>query len=348
MSTTTSCLQYFDTSQVCTDPDRTDNEKYCSGCDSSVYEGNNWEDHKCKATFSNILFSQGTGIYDSNNIFRLQEDVNHLYEQWLALGNTLTEPNAAGYSTFQSKLLNLCTDSTSTPGVCDNFLCNQVCPSVEYSDLSTFLGSWCGCYTPPPEAQRSIYEQNIPSTAVEPNSDRGLAPCYPTCHQLDTVQLYDLSTGEPYTCSNNVCVLDQVVVDSDDPVNVNLTTICSQCLGGDSACSCIVSSDQEDLINTVGGQLEFNTICGANSVCYIINDDQTTTAVNCDELVNSPEAITGGSVALWILIVILIAVAIISIIWMIVSMYKMPKQKNMKVQAQNSHIQSNYENAVLT
>jgi hypothetical protein len=320
---TDSCLSYRNPTNVCTDSERGPLEKFCSGCDGQVFEGDNWQQFSCPAVFSSILFERGTGNYDSSQIFRVQEDVNSLFEAWQRQGNSFQEPGSEGFSTFQNKLLQLCLDSNSTPGVCDNFLCNQVCGELSYEDLADFWGNWCGCYVRPPTNQEELYQNSIPVSAVSPNSDRGIFPCYPSCHQVDTVQLYDLDQGEAYTCSSNVCVIDSVVVEAaSSNASINVSSICSQCLNNDSTCRCIVSSPSSDLIDNSAEQLEFNTICGENSICYLINDDSSLTAVDCSELVNSPEAVSRNLTLSVIILVVALVIIIIFFVWLISSVVK--------------------------
>jgi len=167
---------------------------------------------------------------------------------------------------FTEKLIDYCR-SSKTPGACDTFLTGY-CGGFTVSDRARvsadpFLTTVCGCYVPPDASILEYTNGSVTNPVACANTPNPGAACDGLCRPSTTIKKSCLASGELFTCPQNVCVIDQVSVDSSRSRtgDVNLNTICSGCEKG---CVCITEVDASDAALNVN----INQVCGEASVCF--------------------------------------------------------------------------------
>lgn len=246
-----------------------------------------WQLNDCPSILAGVLnkLPDSTIGYNYTNLPRAQDDVQQLFCQYLStniLTDSTTDPQ---YNPFQNTLLSLCNDPR-LPGVCDKALSSRVCTGVTRSQATTgrVYADFCGCYVPP-----------------DPNyvSATGNTACDPLCHRVSTVQRSNPLTGQLTTCSNNICVIDNVsiTVNQSDVANgVNFDQVCGGCNEPNHPCECIISGvDVTTTMSTVGLGSQYSQLCGPNSQCLQINDDNTVTQIDCAAANPNNATISSGS-----------------------------------------------------
>jgi len=313
------CQDYLPIDNVCSDPKRSQVEKGCAGCNlSGSALVQYWAQNNCVDVFSDILFTgpDGEREYNQNNLARVQENVNHLFETYRET-NKITNVGQSGYSFFQESLRAMCQNTAQTPGVCSNYLCNRLCPQYTYDDMGNQLAiaDWCGCFIDPPSDELSVYQ------------DAGVQ-CYPLCHRASTIQQYNSTNGRPLTCSGQVCVIDDVSFNLEQSTigEVNFNVMCPGCPvtsnpdnpDETNLCKCIISSqDLPEVLAEEGINANFSNYCGPNSACYVLQTDGTLDQVECDQFTTEPPPEQFPWTLFWFLIVIIVvgilaALAIVS------------------------------------
>lgn len=184
----------------------------------------------------------------------------------------------SGAPDFVETLIAYCR-SDKTPGACDTFL-QGYCGDLTLDDRARvsadpFLTAVCGCYIPPdpailPYSNGSV--TNPVACATEPNPG---AACDALCRPSTTIKRSCQASGELFLCPQNVCVIDQVSVNSSRSRtgDVNLNTICAGC---ETGCVCITEVDASDEALNVN----INQVCGDASVCFQRTGD-TAEPVTC-------------------------------------------------------------------
>lgn len=306
-------------------------ERLCSGCGANTIDDlvATWSDKKldCHGVFSNILYGPE---YQPANLRQVNADFYYLMKTQAMdkFGCKFdgTDDNKSCQD-FNNMMLKLCRDndqSRPVPGICDNFLCHSFCPNIDYSELSSSSEklNWCGCYTLPEDDVSTSLNQNLRNAVTtvcdtsSPTSEVNAVPCYPLCHQISTVQLYQASLGCRYQCNSNICVIDDVTINAFESKvgGVSLTQICPDCSLGGGICECIISSDDmssafDDLVI----ESSFNQYCGSNSVCYSVDDTGNLSPVDCDSFVQSIN-VTPMSTIIPITLIVILLIAVIIII----------------------------------
>lgn len=145
------------------------------------------------------------------------------------------------------------------PGLIQDALKQDICSgkSAEQISKNPALVKWCGCHLPDDEYEVYSELYNIPPQ------------CSPLCNRRDTIPI--ISVGDkPVLCEQNVCIMDQTVVNIIDSTiggGVDFDQICGSCPEG-SICSCVASSNEIDIeSSTIGGNfVPIAQRCGA-SLC---------------------------------------------------------------------------------
>lgn len=330
----TSGTATYDLVSIQNDPTKTTAERQCAGLGQTAglngTLSSTWEKNRCESIYQGILFTTSSSkgsyfAYNPDNLSRVSGDMYGTLSTVFGTdgsGFDLTESNA-----FQNVLLNVCKSTTSVPGACDHYLCNVLCPRYTYDEIShtPSIANWCGAYIPPPPSETSIYYQQLnPAAVVPPNNpgdpDVGVIPCFPL-YKATTVQLFQPSTGQPYFCNNNVCVIDDVLIESDQAsgTNVQYTQVCPGCTNDpDTICTCIISSsDLTGTINDMGISTTFNQYCGTNSVCYEADATGNLTPVQCGNFTSNTNVQAFSSAIPWIVTAIVIFIVIVVILVLI-------------------------------
>lgn len=220
-----------------------------------------WAQNDCLGAYGQELNTLPGNILGYNNDAQptVQGCVDDLFTTYLNT-NTLTDNvTSPQYSPFQETLIALCANET-LPGICTQFL-TSYCAGFTRTEVtnSPVLTDLCGCYTPPNPNYLSI--TNNPA-------------CDPLCHNVSTSQQLDSSgTGALQKCSQNVCVIDNEVVNavnSRSANGVNFTNICSNCnTNSNAGCLCIVAGvSVADTLSSIGIGDNIQQFCdGTGSVC---------------------------------------------------------------------------------
>lgn len=229
-----------------------------------------WSTFPCTDIYGDILYTSSTGIREYNpcNLARVQADIDHLMTEYTTTyGFDFTsKTDSAKYNPFQENLIQLCSSPT-VPGGCDLFLTNY-CSQFTREEIGSdsVRANMCGCYAPP------LY----PTQTLAPQ-------CDPICHLVNTSQRAQPCNGTITSCSNTVCVLDDVNINL---VNSNVETafqqICPDCDNSTMPCTCIISGvNIVNTLDTAGVGVSYLQYCGKNSQCYRENAAGVLTQVQC-------------------------------------------------------------------
>ena len=266
----------------------------CSG-DHGRISGSNlfniWENvYNCPQAYSNkINTSQNVLNYNKENQASAQEDVNLLFINYQTTNTITDDVTSPEYSTFQETLLDLCIDP-ALPGICGKYL-NDYCASFtrEQVQNSPTLIEFCGCYTDP--------NQNYLKYTKDPS-------CDPLCHRSTTSQKANDNTGEILICPENVCVINDVVINTintDVANGINFTSVCGGCAGTSGptgvtgpGCFCVVSADINGSVaqtmGSIGISINFDQFCGGNSVCLTEDQEGNIVSENSCQNINFNDA----------------------------------------------------------
>lgn len=271
----------------------------CSGA-SGTLSGTNlfayWDANNCPAAYSAAINTSPTGtlVYNPNQQLVVQAKVTELFNNYLQSHMLTDDVTSPSFNPFQFTLLNLCIDPT-LPGICGDFLtnyCTQACSTdstVEECRTrvanSPTLTNFCGCYVPPDPDYLSytlgstgclIGSSGCTAGCTAGNTGcTGQPACDPLCHRALTSQRAYQPTGTIIKCPQNICVIDNVVINasqSNIPGGVNFNTVCSGCGGASGAdgCLCIVSGvNVSQTFAQIGVGTNFNQFCGGSSVCLV-------------------------------------------------------------------------------
>lgn len=282
---------------------------YCSGLNNTLDDDyfNCWEKVGCHQIFSDAIFTNPSGLreYNLNGLLNAQAAATTLLTKYFT-SYKLTYPNIAGYNPFQVQLYNLCTDSANTPGVCQAYLAGDtsICKTKTYDQMSTDFNfvNWCSCFIPPDSQSKQVYDSPVnavitscspnPTTITYQGENIGNVPCYPLCHQVESIQLYQPDSGCKYECNSDVCIISDVSINQKDATGntgtVRFTQVCPGCTIHNE-CVCIISSsDLQDSMKELGIRSSFNQYCGYNANCYVIDETGNLQSVPCgDYLANA-------------------------------------------------------------
>jgi hypothetical protein len=221
-----------------------------------------WQNNDCLAAYSTYLYNNNGNLqYNPDAQPELQGCVSSLFNSYLQnydLTDNVTDPR---YNNFQETLFQLCT-ADNVPGVCTTFL-SSYCNSFTREQItnSAVLTNLCGCYTPPD------------STFLNITHNPG---CDPLCNRiLTSKKLLNTTDDTLESCEQNVCVIDDVVVNALNSRSANGLTISSICTGcGDSGCLCVIAGTNiPSTLNNIGVGVNFQQFCGTNSTCITQDDN---------------------------------------------------------------------------
>jgi hypothetical protein len=184
---------------------------------------------------------------------------------WIGGNYSLTTPGKPGYTPFLDVLLDAC---RQIPGACyptQQNMCSQ-CSRTEIQENQA-IQQFCGCVAPP-TTQSDFYSNIIGN----------LAPaCDPICNRSNTVKNVDPNTGYLLQCQANVCVIDNVIINSIDTQGVSptFTQVCPSCANGTGNCLCIIDATFDNTVTSIQGTdgfpintaARFTQYC-PNSQCY--------------------------------------------------------------------------------
>lgn len=243
--------------------------------------------HGCPESVSNFINSSPTPIpgnctiqYNKHAADYARKQVDYFLKQYTdkyEFTDSVTNPKR---SPLQEVIVEMCRNPT-TPGICDSFL-TPFCKKYNREQISSsnILTSLCGCYTTPdPEFQK--YAKGTPGcltgvidvchgcTSNDPNCV-SIPACDPLCKLPGTVKQVS-SEGRLLTCPQNVCVIDNVIINdrnSQIPGGINFNTICSGCSdGAPGTCLCVINSPQTTLAKI--GVASYIQMCGEESTCLV-------------------------------------------------------------------------------
>ena len=255
-----------------------------------------WDTIPCVTVYSDILNTapDGTRGYNPSNLARIQTDINTLmtnYQTEYDLQFT-SDTSSPKYNSFQEQLFGLCS-SRLVPGGCDLFLTNYCSQYTrEQIEKDKALATLCGCYAPP----------QFSTTTIPPR-------CDPICHLEGTAQLSDPCTGIVKSCSNTVCVINDVNISLvDTNTSIAFTQICPACSNTDP-CTCIISGiNIVDTLNKSGAGVTYKQYCGTNAQCFQENPATgVLTNVGCP---TGTDFGGGGTSILWLAIFIFVVLGI--------------------------------------
>lgn len=257
---------------------------------------NYWQTHNCPAAYAQAINTSPTGslVYNPTQQALIQDKVFNLFQTYFETNQLTDDVTSPDFNSFQFTLLELCINPT-LPGICGEFL-------TSYCDLTACEGqrpeecretvansptliNFCGCYAPPdPDYLQFTLGSTgclIGSTGCtagcSPASEScvGQPACDPLCHRALTSQRAYDPTGALITCPQNICVIDDVIINATQtnvPGGINFNTVCSGCGGpsGSDGCLCVISGvNISATMAQIGVGTNFNQFCGGSSVCLV-------------------------------------------------------------------------------
>jgi hypothetical protein len=211
-----------------------------TSCNSSVWNGTNPTSLACDQYVNLVSSSSNTNIPYSTNITNYcSSNLSNCNMGGAQVAQCMIYNNVYDFyitnnntpftqDPFVGKSVDLC---NKFPGLCDSIL-NQVCSAYTIDDLSPLNNQ----------------------TSLDPNGIIPLQLC--GCH-LPSSQYSDVPSNNNIACST-ICRYPGVVPQGDDNGNVNTCT--------DNVC--VIDDITATSINSTGGTININTICGPNSQCY--------------------------------------------------------------------------------
>lgn len=267
-----------------------------------------WNSHNCPLAYQMMMGISSTGangltgivgysVTGANYVRDYIVQLFNNYEENYLITNNVSDPR---YNNFQRTLLNLCLDP-ALPGACEYALDN-FCAVTNRTDLAgnLTLTNFCGCFV----ASDPLIDNYIGGTSgcfgatgscqrcdVGQAGCKVIKACDQLCHRSTTVQRANLETGRIISCPEDVCVINDVIIDAENTSiskGINFTSICGGCQG--FGCYCIVSGiNISETAASVGLAEDFNQFCGTGSVC--IEADKR---VPCSEISSSKIPIKGN------------------------------------------------------
>ena len=324
------CDKYEDPSNICESIGFQDPNFVCGGCVEGIDEDffEKWQSSEgglsCPEILSRTIYSGKDMSFSPEGFKEVTMLMNNLLTKYFNEFE-LAQPGEDGYNEFQDVLHDACTDPATIGGACNNYLCNKLCPQFSYTELGekSKRADFCGCHVLPPGSPSDIFGDNI--------------SCYPLCHRIETVQLFDSTTGEPQLCPGTLCVIDDItinVAESDIGGDIDFTNICPSCpvidnpSPDDERCKCIISGiNITETMDSAGIGVNFDQSCGEGSTCYQEDKDGNMVAVNCDDFVPTTGPSDPGTNLPYILLGIVIFVIIIAILVMLASRHREDAQQ---------------------
>jgi len=273
-----------------------------NNCSGGAGSGSNlfnyWQTHNCPASYAQAINTPpttgttgttGALVYNPRAQEEMQGKVVELFNTYFITNDLTDDVTSPRYNNFQNTLLDLCINPI-LPGICSQFLstyCSQFTRTQAIN--SPNLTNFCGCYVPPDpnylkltlaSPQCLIGSSGCTAGCTAGNTGcTGQPSCDPLCHRALTSHKSYQPTGSLITCPQNICVIDDVIINADQsnvPGGINFTTVCSGCggAGGGPGCLCIVSGiNISSTTSQIGVGTNFNQFCGSSSIC-IVQDTQ--------------------------------------------------------------------------
>lgn len=273
-----------------------------------------WEVYDCPAAYSSALNTGPNGeyVYNPDQQALVQGCVQQAFSTYQTTYLLTDDITSSRYNNFQITLNSLCT-SPSLPGVCTSFLTGYCTMGRANAIQSTTLINFCGCYVPPD-----------PTTLTYTNNPA----CDSLCSRIQTSQklVAGDTTGQLATCSENVCVLNDVTINtlgSRVSGGINFNSSCGGCGGGQGAqsCVCIISGGNiAQTLSSVGIGGNLNDFCGATSRCIVENADGTIVSDKlCTQAVFTPPPTSVSSWPNLFIVIIFIVILFVTIIFVVAS-----------------------------
>lgn len=291
-----------------------------------------WLENDCPTIyFQAINTTNGDFKYNPNCQLLVQENVFNLFQNYLTTNKITDNVISPDFNNFQNTLLDLCIDKR-LPGVCTKFL-ESFCSNFtrEQVNNSPILINFCGCYTPPDPnylkytlGTKGCLDGSNCKICTDKDSNCVPQPaCDPLCNRALTSQRVHQPTGNFITCSQNICVIDDVTISiiGSETGNINFNSVCSNC--DKNGCLCIISGvNISNTMSKIGVGDDFNQFCGPNSVCLVKDSN--------GNIISQEECKNVGSINISVptffhlnigLVIIIASVLIISLIILIFSKF---------------------------
>jgi hypothetical protein len=196
-----------------------------------------------------------------------RELMTEVFKSFRAAGKQIGSiPGSSTYDSFQDKIYQIC---KQVPGICVPAIetaCQEQNATVNSLVGNPYLMSWCGCYLPPDE-----YDKTWGIFNIDPE-------CTPVCAKENNIPLVQTDEITPKTCEQSLCIIDDInisIINSNVEGGVQFQQFCGGCENG-STCRCVFSGDSVTAINSniegVGG-ISFSSKCGSTT-CYLKKEDQ--------------------------------------------------------------------------
>lgn len=225
----------------------------------------------------------------------------------------ITPPGQQGYNAFTDILFDAC---FNMPGVCSQtqeYMCNACDREQIYAN--TELIKFCGCSSVATTGD-TFYNDTLQN--FDP-------VCDPLCNRLDTIKYNNPVTGVTQKCNANVCVIDNVVINSiaSNGIVPSFNQVCPACADGQGNCICVIDATFNTTIPAVKGENgegalntapKFTQYC-PNSQCFRINPQTNQyESVQCTDTLpkgTSPDVVIPWTFAIICLVVLIFFVLII-------------------------------------
>lgn len=288
-----------------------------------------WEVLDCPAAFNIVLNtdSNGNANYNPESLPGLGVYVTKLFNSYNNQYTITDDKSNPRYNPFQDTLLDLCLNPT-LPGLCQSYLTSECSKYTREQALnSPVLTNFCGCYVPPDP----VYIKYTLGNAACNNGDPGCATCTegqpgctgqrscdPICHRALTSQRANPQTGNFITCPQNICAIDNTVIqtaNSNVPGGINFFNVCGEC-NTTAGCLCVIAGvNYSDTSANLGIGTNINQLCGSSSVCVTLNEDGTEASsgpcLNSVEDITIPPMYYGPNIVIVILSILLILAVLI-------------------------------------
>jgi len=188
---------------------------------------------------------------------------------WINSYNGVTIPGKPGYNGFLDTLLDAC---YNIPGACSpmqEYMCKFCDREQIYANPT--LTKFCGCSS----------AGTVGDTFYNADLQNFNPVCDPICNRIDTIKYSDPVTGKTLECNANVCVIDNVQINSlaSGGIVPTFNQVCPACADGKGNCICIIDATFNTTIPSVKGENgegalntapKFTQYC-PNSQCYQVD-----------------------------------------------------------------------------
>lgn len=325
----------------------------CSGINISPGSElfNYWETHNCPGAYGQFIntATDGSFKYNPTNQARAQDLVVNLFNKYFITNSITDDVTSSSYNNFQNTLLDLCINP-ALPGICGKFLGGTgtnkgYCGGFTREDAtySPVLTNFCGCYVPPDPTYLKL---TISPGCTGTTGCTGNPACDPLCHRALTSHKAVDETGEILTCPQNICVIDDIIINANESEvqgGINFNTVCMGCGGaqGGNGCLCIVAGVNVSVtMANIGVGENFNQFCGTGSVCIVEdNEGNIISEKSCQNVKFGQIPVEKPSFGVyWGILLIIIVVIILVIVISIAARINHPKVKYPTILQVTPHI----------